>query len=201
MKLKRAKCVFGLAEVKCLGASVGAAGIRPDNDKVDAILHIPTPHSIKDLRSFLGMASYYRSFIPNFGSLTHALYALTKTKTAYTWTPELGQAFVDVKLALANITTLRLPNFQQPFCLHTDRSTIAVGAVLSQIDPEDNIEYPVAFASRALTSAEANYSATEGELLAIVWATHKFRVYLHGNKFTIYCDHVCAQTLGVPTHS
>ena len=189
MKLKRPKCVFALPEVLCLGLVVSEKGVEPDETKVNAVLNIPPPETITDVRRFMGMASYYRHFIPGFAGLTHPLHSLTTKGKTFKWTDEAQKAFVSVKKAVANITTQRLPDFTRPFILHTDWSMVAIGAVLSQKFDDDDTDMPIAFASRALTPAESNYSATEGELLAVVWAVHKFRPYLHGHKFTIYCDH------------
>ena len=90
---------------------------------------------------------------------------------------------------------LHLPNWDQPFIVHSDWSKGAIGAVLSQLDPETGLEHPIHFASRSLSAAERNYAPTEGECLALVWAVQKFRTYLHGHRFVVHTDHASLQWL------
>jgi hypothetical protein len=98
-------------------------------------------------------------------------------------------AFEALKEAWCSAPVLALPRWDLPFMLTTDWSCGAIGAVLSQLDPDSGDEHPVAFASRALTAAKRNYGATEGECLAVKWAVEKFRYYLHGRHFTLRTDH------------
>lgn len=109
--------------------------------------------------------------------------ALTTSKAPFDWDSDYDSVFEALKLALSHAPFLRLPDWSQPFHLCADWSKAAVGAVLSQVDPVTKFEHPVAFAGRACTAAEANYSATEGELLVLVWACHKLWPYLHGHYF------------------
>ncbi len=140
------------------------------------------------LRSFLGMASYYRQYIENFALIVVPLSCLTRKNVLFVWSQECQQAFDTLKVKLTTEPVLRLPDFGREFILTTDWSKVAIGAVLSQIDPETGFDHPVAFASRLLNDAERNYSPTEGELLALIWAVDKFRLYLDGRKFIAYTD-------------
>ena len=188
VKLNWEKCNFGVATVKCLGYIVSSKGVEVDPDKVEAILQLPQPQCPTDVKSFLGMAGYFRHFIDGFASVSAPLSNLTKKSVRFVWTPECQAAFDKLKIALVSAPCLWLPDWSKPFILHVDWSKKAVGAYLSQQDDEGR-EYPVAFASRLMTPAEQNYAPVEGECLALVWATHKFRYYLHGRKFLVHTDH------------
>ncbi|CAF1149257.1 unnamed protein product, partial [Brachionus calyciflorus] len=134
------------------------------------------------------MASYYRRFIRNFSSITEPLNLLLRKNQKFIWTTECEKSFNNLINALTNSPILIYPNFKKDFILATDASGIGIGAILSQLD-ENNQERVIAYASRSLKPAERNYSATELECLAIVWAVENFRHYLYGRKFKIYSDH------------
>eukprot|EP00884_Botryococcus_braunii_P013849 jgi/Botrbrau1/22465/Bobra.0091s0067.1 len=127
---------------------------------------------------------------------------LTKkcAQVKWEWTPACQNAFDELKRVMTSPPVLRMPRLDLPFILTTDWSKLAVGAVLSQIDPDTQFDHPVAYASRLLTSAEQNYSPTEGECLALFWAINKFRIYLDGKKFTVYTDHSALQWLNSKRH-
>src|SRR3569833_2278518 len=170
----------------CLGYDVGEDGVSTDSDKVAAIVNFPKPRNAAEVRSVLGLAGFYRGFVGNLSAMSQPLNDLTKRGTAFRWSPACDDAFHAIKTALASAPVLAQPRWDQPFILRTDWSRIAVGAVRSQVDPDTGAEHPIAFASRGLTPAERNYAATEGECLALVWAVHKFRPYLHGHYFKAY---------------
>jgi hypothetical protein len=182
------KCNFGVESVKCLGYVVSRTGVHVDEDKVSAILSLPTPECVKDVKSFLGMAGYFRHFIEGFASISGPLAHLTKKAVRFKWCTECQSAFDKLKIALTSAPCLRLPDWDRQFILHVDWSQKAIGVVLSQKD-DSGCEYPVAFASRLLTPAEQRYAPLEAECLALVWATFKFRYYLHGRKFLVHTDH------------
>ena len=187
-KLHWEKCNFGVRSVKCLGYIVSADGVMVDPSKVEAILKLPQPQCPKDVKSFLGMAGYFRHFIDAFAKVSAPLAYLTKKSVKCVWSSECQVAFDKLKIALVSAPCLRLPDWDKQFILHIDWSKQAVGAYLSHKDDEGR-EYPVAFASRLLTPAEQNYASVEGECLAMVWATHKFRYYLHGRRFLVHTEH------------
>ena len=137
----------------------------------------PTPQTVKQLKSFLGLMSYYRRFIPGFSGLASPLHKLLKKDARYEWTNDQAQAFRGLKNKLISPPILRYPDYSREFILTTDASNEGVGAVLSQ--GEIGKDLPIAFASRSLNKAEKNYSTTEKELLAIVWGVRYFRTYLY----------------------
>lgn len=187
--LQPSKCNFCVERVVCLGHVLDAEGIRPVEDKVAAIMALPLPDSVRALKGLLGMAGQYRKFIENYARIVAPLEEMTHRGVLFEWTAEREAAVEALKQALCSAPVLAMPRWDQPFILTTDWSCAAVGAVLSQCDPETGDEHPIAFASRALTSAERNYAPTEGECLAAKWAVDKFRYYLHGRRFTLRTDH------------
>lgn len=187
LKINPEKCHFCRKELKYLGHIVSNRGIQTDPEKVKAIQDFPRPKTLRQVRGFLGMASWYRRFIPNFALLTAPLTRLLKKNSRWDWTDEQNNAFQEIKRALATTTALSCPDFTQPFILQVDASDFGLGAALSQrIDKNEII---VAFASRLLSESEKKFTVTEKECLAMVWAIRKFRPYLEGSKFTTITDH------------
>lgn len=187
--LQPSKCSFCVRRVVCLGHVLDADGIRPVESKVEAIVSLPLPDSVKALKGFLGMAGYYRKFVQNCAQLCAPLVEMTKRGVAFDWNLERMAAFEAIKQALVSAPCLAAPRWDTEFILTTDWSCAAIGAVLSQVDPVTKVEHPIAFASRALTAAERNYAPTEGECLAVKWAVDKHRYYLHGRRFKLRVDH------------
>ena len=140
------------------------------------------------LRAFLGLANYYRRFVKNFSLIAKPLTILTSKDQPWTWGREQQQAFETLKQKLGSAPVLRRPDVSKSFQLHTDWSSLGLGAVLTQKDDLGR-EYVVAYASRSNNTAEANYSSYEGEALAAVWAIAHFRPYLYGQRFTLVTDH------------
>lgn len=187
LTLNRAKCFFARNELKYLGYIVDSTGLRVDPDKVSAIVSFPTPKNVKDVRRFVGLASWYRRFIPEFSHKIVALTRLTRKHAKFVWTSEADVAFNHLKECLSSAPVIICPDFTKPFCLQTDASSVAIGAVLTQ--DFDNGERVIAYASRALNKNEQNYSATELEILAVLWAIDKFQGYIEASKFTVITDH------------
>jgi hypothetical protein len=202
IKLKLPKCIFGAPYMKALGHIVGNGEMRPDPENVAAILALPVPRDVHMVRSVLGAYGYYRGYVDNFALKTAPMTFLTKNcaKGKWEWSEECQKAYDELKRALTSEPILRMPRFDLIFIVTTDWSKLAIGAVLSQIDPDTNFDHPVAYASRLLTSAEQNYSPTEGECLALVWAVQKYRIYLDGRKFIVYTDHAALQWLNTRRH-
>ena len=188
---KLSKCEFEKPELKFLGHYVGRNGLRPDPKKTQVVEQWPTPQSVTEVRSFLGLANYFRRrrrYIQGFSKMAGPLTSLTKQDVVWnqdTWTPACQRAFDAVKQALTTAPTLRLPDFAKPFELVADASITAVGAVLLQEG------HPVAYYSRKLTPAEVDYHTTDQELLAVMDALAAWRCYLEGGpyNFTIVSDH------------
>ncbi|CAK1589486.1 unnamed protein product [Parnassius mnemosyne] len=187
LKLQPDKCEFLRREVTYLGHIITDKGVSPNPEKVKAVSQFPIPKSPKEIKSFLGLIGYYRRFIDNFSKLTKPLTSLLKRDTTFHWSQEQQIAFDVLKEKLITAPLLQYPDFSQPFIVTTDASNYAVGAILSQ-GPVGK-DKPIAYASRTLNRPEGNYSTTEKELLAILFAVKTFRPYLYGNKFKIVTDH------------
>lgn len=185
------KSSFFRKQLKYLGYVVDEEGLRTDPDKIRAIVEFPTPTSRKELKRFLGTASYYRRFIRNFSDIASPLNALTSTKRdapPYEWSPAAETSFQALKTALTTAPVLACPDFSLPFIVHTDASEVGIGGMLTQVF--DGEEHPVAYCSRSLSPAEKNYSATEREALAVVYTVEHYRPYLEGSTpFKIVTDH------------
>ncbi len=169
--------------------------VRPQIDKTAAIAACPRPKTKKEMRQFLGLAGYYRRFIPDYSELTSPLTDLTKKEVPDTvpWTERCQQVFTQVKAALCGGLLLHSPDFSLPFLLQTDASDRGLGAVLTQeIGGE---ERPVLYISRKLSKRETMYSTIEKECLAIRWAVLTLRYYLLGREFTLCSDHAPLQWL------
>jgi len=194
LHIQPAKCEFFASEVEFLGHTISARGIQPLHAKVTAVNDWPTPRNQKELRSFLGLANFYRRFIASFASIASPLTALTSKEAVYVWGPEQQHAFEALKHALTSAPVLQVPNPAQPYSVFTDASDFGIGATLMQEDPDGHL-HPVSFDSHRLTSAERNYSTTDREGLAIVSTLKKWRHILHGVPTTVYSDHAPLQFL------
>ena len=181
------KCAFFQKRVEYLGFDVSPQGIHPSPDKVRTMVEWPQPKSVKDIRSFLGLASFYRRFIKNFSLKARPLTDLTRESVPWNWQAKEEKAFCELKRSLVVAPILRMPNFELPFVVTTDASLVSVGAILEQNFGQGL--QPVAYESRKLNPAETRYSAYERELLGIVWAIGKWRHYLEGRHFIVQTDH------------
>ncbi|UYV69577.1 hypothetical protein LAZ67_6004008, partial [Cordylochernes scorpioides] len=187
LRLNPKKCLFGTKRIRVFGHLVDSKGIYPDPEKIEAIAKFPTPKSITDVRSFIGLCSYYRRFIENFAEKAAPLHEVLKKDNKFMWNSDQQDAFDSLKKALMSEPVLAYFEEQLPTELHTDASGYGIGAILVQIN--DGKERPVGYASRTLSKAEKNYSTTERECLAAIWAINKFRPYLFGREFVIVTDH------------
>ena len=182
------KCEFLKDQVEFLGFEVSPRGIQALPGKVRAIIDWPRPKGVHDVRSFLGLASYYRRFVRGFSEMARPLTALTRAGVDWEWSTAQHQAFNRLKLALTTAPVLKLPDFGKQFIVTTNASDVAVGAILEQ-DFGNGLQ-PVAFASRKLNDAEMRYSAYERELLGIVWALAQWKHYCRGpHAVIIQTDH------------
>ncbi|KAJ8352284.1 hypothetical protein SKAU_G00237600 [Synaphobranchus kaupii] len=187
LRLNPKKCQLLRRETAFLGHIVSERGVATDPSKVAAVRDWPVPGNVGELRSFLGLASYYRRFVRDFATLASPLHRLTDKCRPFVWQEEQSMAFDQLRAALTEAPVLAYPDAQRPFIVDTDASNTGVGAVLSQED-EDG-ERVVAYYSRALGKAERNYCVTRRELLAVVRALHHFRPYLQGSHFLLRTDH------------
>jgi hypothetical protein len=187
LKLQHEKCEFLRKEVNYIVHQITEARVKPNPQKVAPITSYPTPTSVKELKTFCGVISYYRRFIPNCSRIASPLHKLLKKDVKFEWKPEQEHASQHLKAKLTSQPILQYLDFSKEFILTTDASNTGLGAVLSQGPLGKDL--PVAYASRSLNKSEVNYSTSEKELLAIVWATRYFRPYLYGRHFQIVTDH------------
>ena len=173
-----------------LGHIVENGKVHPEETKVQTVRNFPTPTTKKKVREFLGLTGYYRKFIAPYAEHSAPLTSLTRknARNGVIWTSNCEESFKTLKEKLCSQPILTSPDFTKEFILQTDASAWGIGAVLSQQD-NDNIEHPIAYYSRKLLPRETRYLTIEKECLAIKAATHHFRVYLLGRKFTIQTDH------------
>ena len=186
LKLHPHKCEFLRKEVNYLGHVITELGIKPDPKKISSVVNFPAIKNEKDIKSFIGLAGYYRKFIENFSSIVSPLTKLLRKDQEFLWTSLQQESFENLKTCLTNAPLLQYPDFKKPFILTTDASGIGIGSILSQ--GEVGKDLPIAYASRTLNRAEQNYSTIEKELLAIVWSIRHFRPYLYGREFLIVTD-------------
>lgn len=202
LKLKPSKCCLLRQEVQYLGHRVSNKGVSPDPDKVKCVQGWPTPRTVKELRSFLGLAGYYRRFVKDFAKIASPLHELltglgptqsSKKRPSHAltgWNHTCDVAFATLKEALTTSPILAFADFTLPFVLYTDASNRGLGAVLAQV--QGGKERVIAFASRSLHPTErndSNYSSFKLEFLALKWAiTEKFAEYLTPAPFVVYTD-------------
>ena len=186
------KSEFCKSELKYLGFILDKEGLRTDPAKIECIREFPRPTTVKQIRSFIGLCSYYRKFIKDFSSISAPLTQLTAgevtSKSKVEFDAAAEEAFKKLKQALISAPVLKTPDFEAPFWLHCDASGCGLGAALVQKDTEGG-EHPVAYFSRTLSKVERNYSTTERELLAVVAAVDHFKHYIDGSHFTVVTDH------------
>lgn len=187
LKLKPKKCVFFQDEIRYLGHIVSENGIKCDPDKIESIVNWPTPQNVSEVRSLLGIASYYRKFIPAFSELTFPINRLTRKNCKFDWTDECEAAFRKLKLVLTSPPILSYPTPTDKFILDTDASLYGIGAVLSQV--QNGEERVIAYGSKTLSRSQSKYCTTYRELLAVVTFVKQFRHYLYGRNFLIRTDH------------
>lgn len=189
------KCQFVRESLKYLGHVVDQEGLRTDPDKVRAIIELPTSANVRELRRFLGVASWYRRFVPSHATVVAPLNGLLRKKSRWQWEGEHEAAFQTIKQEVATAPVLKCPDFTRMFVLRTDASAVGLGAVLTQdLDGREQ----VAYASRTLQNAEHNYSATEKESLAVMWEIQKMRPYLEAYRFKVITDHFSLKWLQTP---
>jgi hypothetical protein len=187
LNAKMNKCEFFKTSLTFLGHIVSRDGISVCPDKVTAVKEFPAPNNVKELRSFLGLANYYRKFIESYSKTTSVLTKLLQKNVEYNWTTECQSAFDELKEKLTQAPVLAFADYNFQFILTTDACDSGIGGVLSQ--SFEGVEKPVLFLSRTLNEHEKNYATTHKECLAIVWCIKQCNHYLLGNKFIIRTDH------------
>ncbi|XP_061993424.1 uncharacterized protein LOC133711297 [Rosa rugosa] len=187
------KCHFMVQQGIVLGHIISAKGIEVDKAKIDLVRSLPPPTSVKEVRSFLGHAGFYRRFIKDHSKITRPLCRLLQKDVPFVFDKECMEAFEKLKKMLTEAPVIMPPDWSLPFELMCDASDYAVGAVLGQ--RVEKIPHVIYYASRTLNDAQLNYSTTEKELLAVVFALEKFRSYLLGTKVIVFSDHAALRYL------
>lgn len=185
--LKLEKCSFFRTEMKFLGYIIDKEGAKPDPDRVSAIRNFPVPRSTKQLQAFLGLCNYDRRFCGKFSTCAEPLTRMLKKNRRWIWTAEAQKAFDEIKKLISDATLLYRPRRDCRFYVQTDASDVGLGAQLFQV--VDGATQVVAYASRLLAERERNYSTSEREALAVVFALTKWRSHLLGVPFTVRTDH------------
>ncbi|CAA7054036.1 unnamed protein product [Microthlaspi erraticum] len=181
-----------------LGHKISEKGIEVDQAKIEVMSQLAPPKTVKDVRSFLGHAGFYRRFIKDFSKIARPLTRLLCKETEFLFDEECLKAFEMIKTALVTAPIVQAPNWDYPFEIMCDASDYAVGAVLGQrIDKKLHVIY---YASRTMDDAQGRYATTEKELLAVVFAFEKFRSYLVGSKVIVYTDHAALTSVGKEGH-
>ena len=181
------KSHFMVQEGIVLGHIVSKKGIEVDKAKVELISKLPPPTSVKQIRSFLGHVGFYRRFIKEFSKISRPLCNLLAKDVSFNFDENCLKAYEILKEAVTKAPIIQPPNWSLPFEIMCDASDFAIGAVLGQ--RVNKCPVVIYYASRTLNEAQMNYTTTEKELLAIVFALEKFRSYLLGSKIIIYSDH------------
>lgn len=190
---RRHKCKFFVDRIEFLGHVISPSGIELDDKKLDIVRAWPEPTNVHELRSFLGMANFFRRSIRRFAHIAAPLHSLTSTQAKWRWEEQHQAAFEALKRALTSAPVIVLPDTTLVYTVYTDASDRQCGAVLTQ----DHGRGPqvVAFESRTLLPAERNYSVQDKEMLCIVHACRLWRHYLHGStvEFVVNTDHASLQ--------
>ncbi|RVW92962.1 Retrovirus-related Pol polyprotein from transposon 17.6 [Vitis vinifera] len=181
------KCHFMVEKGIVLGHVISRKGIEVDKAKIEIIVNLPPPTNVKEVRQFLGHAGFYRRFIKDFSKLARPMCALLAKDAKFKWDQNCQHCFEELKRLLTTAPIVRRPNWDLPFEVMCDASDQAMGAILGQRD--EGKPYVIYYASKTLNEAQKNYTTTEKELLAVVFALDKFRAYLVGAPIVIFTDH------------
>lgn len=199
LKLQHTKCHFAVKKLKFLGHIISKNGIEVDPEKTKAMSEFPTPKTQKQVRSFLGMANYYRRFIPSFAKIATPLNALLSKEKKWDWTESCQNAFEILKDKLITAPVLSYPDPNRPLMPTCDASDTSIGYVFGQLDDE-NKEYVVAYGGKSLSPDQRKFTTTEKECLAVISGIEAFRQYLVHNKFTVVTDHKALVWLQTAKH-
>lgn len=187
------KCHFMVEKGVVLGHVVSSRGLEVDKEKIKVISSLPYPTCVREVHSFLGHAGFYRRFIKDFSKISSLLCSLLTKDTPFDFDKSCKIAFDTLKEHLTMAPIIQPPNWELPFEIMCDASDKAVGGVLGQ--RVDKVPYVIYYASKSLDPAQCNYSTTEKELFAIVFALEKFRSYLLGTKVIVFSDYAALRYL------
>ena len=192
MRLQHNKCEFKKTCIKYLGIIIIFHNhVEMDPVKIAGVVEWPVPTSKKEVQSFVGFTNFYCWFISNFSHHTHALFDLTKKDVRFAWGNCKQDTFDRLKELVTLAPVLALPDSECPYRMEADGSRVTMGAVLSQLSPEDDKWHPVAFLSKSLSAVECNYEIHDTEMLVIVRALEEWHHYLEGvrHPIEIWTDH------------
>ncbi|XGW15120.1 hypothetical protein V3C99_000979, partial [Haemonchus contortus] len=195
LRLKAKKCILLQTSVSFLGHVIDSEGLHMDKQKIEVVRNYPTTKNAKDLRSFLGMASFYRKFCLNFSKIAAPLFKLTSSKTKWYWEDEHANAFQKMKEMISSSPVLKQPRIEDarsgkhPFVIFTDASSTGIGAVLSQ-EHDDKFLHPIYFASKSLSKTERRYHITDLEALSVIFAIRRFHMFIYGTPTIVKTDHL-----------
>ena len=196
LKLKRSKCDFFKEHIQYLGHLISEDGIRPLPEKLESVKSMPAPRNPKEIKQFLGLAGYYRKFVPRFSDISRPLTKLTRKDTEFKWTSECEFAFKLLKEALMSQPILRYPDPAKPYTLYTDASKYAWAGVLTQAyttvieGKEVTANHPVAYVSGLFRGSQCNWAAMTKEAYAIYMSVKKLSFYLESAEITLRSDHL-----------
>ena len=184
---KLSKCQFWLDRVAFLGHVISVEGVSVDPQKIEAVVNWKPPKNVSEVRSFLGLAGYYRKFVEGFSKIAAPLTKLTRKDVKYDWVDACQKSFDELKGRLTSTPVLALPNGRDGFVVYSDASRQGLGCVLMQNDRV------IVYASRQLKKHEENYPTQDLELAAVVFALKIWRHYLYGVPCRIFTDHKSLQ--------
>jgi len=187
LSLSTEKCCMMMNEGIVLGNFISFQGIQVDPSKIQVIQNLPIPRTQTDVRSFLGHAGYYRRFINFFSKIASPLFVLLMKNVEFKWNDLYQKAFDELKNQLSTTPILRGPDWALPFHISSDASDTAIGVVLGQ--EENYIPYAIYFIRKNMTPTELNYTVTEKEFLAVIYAINKFRHYITGYSTFFHTNH------------
>lgn len=187
LKLSPKKCNLLQKQVNCLGHTVSEDGIATDEEKIKAVKDWPVPRNVKQVRSFIGLCSYYRQFMSKFAVIARSLHKLTERGLKFAWDDSCQSAFDMLKEALITSPILSNPQEEGMFVINADASNDGMGTVLSQVQGGE--EKVISYYSKTFSKPERRYCVTKRELLAVVSSIRKFHYDVYGRHFLVRSDH------------
>ena len=189
LTLNPSKCEFSKDKLEFFGYVFSKDGMSPDTKKVQVVVNLQTPSTPSEVRSLLGMTNYCSRFIPGYASKTEPLRRLTYKDQPWCWTAEHDSAVAQLKEALVSAPVTAYFDPDKDTEISVDASPVGLAAILAQVDTKTDERHVVTYASRSLTDTEEQYSQTEREALAVVWACEHLHLYIYGKPVTIYTDY------------
>lgn len=188
--LKASKCEFEVTSMAFLGYVISHNGIETDPAKIESVSNFPTPTNLRESRSFIGLTSYYRRFVPNFSQVAGPITSLTQKDRIFEWGEPQEKAFLELKRLLTTAPVLSHFDPSLETIIQTDASHFGWGFIISQLEAETRLEHPIAIESGRFTGAQLNYTTTEKEFMAIVKAFERNRHILLQVDATVITDHL-----------